>query len=340
MYFANATGCTQAWGAAMPSIPYCTNKDGKGVAWSNSLFENNAEFSYGMCLAVIHQRENVKMDVEKLQAMVAADSKEAAAIAKWFETYDDLDASAVATKELVKVLEETELTGEALEVAKTILDKKSHLAKKTMWMYGGDGWAYDIGYGGLDHVFAMGEDVNVLIVDTEVYSNTGGQSSKATPIGAVAQFQASGKKTQKKDLGRLMMTYDNVYVAQCAMGANPNQLMKAIKEAEAHKGPSIIICYAPCINHGIKRGMNNAQEEMKAAVESGYWNLYRWNPEGKVLSLDSKEPSKDLLEFLRGEVRYSALDITFPENAKTLFAEAESSAKERYEYYKNLAEQK
>ncbi len=340
MYFANATGCTQAWGAAMPSIPYCTNKDGKGVAWSNSLFENNAEFSYGMCLAVIHQRENVKMDVEKLQAMVAADSKEAAAIAKWFETYDDLDASAVATKELVKVLEETELTGEALEVAKTILDKKSHLAKKTMWMYGGDGWAYDIGYGGLDHVFAMGEDVNVLIVDTEVYSNTGGQSSKATPIGAVAQFQASGKKTQKKDLGRLMMTYDNVYVAQCAMGANPNQLMKAIKEAEAHKGPSIIICYAPCINHGIKRGMNNAQEEMKAAVESGYWNLYRWNPEDKVLSLDSKEPSRDLLEFLRGEVRYSALDITFPENAKTLFAEAESSAKERYEYYKNLAEQK
>ena len=340
MYFANATGCTQAWGAAMPSIPYCTNKDGKGVAWSNSLFENNAEFSYGMCLAVIHQRENVKMDVEKLQAMVAADSKEAAAIAKWFETYDDLDASAVATKELVKVLEETALTGEALEVAKTILDKKSHLAKKTMWMYGGDGWAYDIGYGGLDHVFAMGEDVNVLIVDTEVYSNTGGQSSKATPIGAVAQFQASGKKTQKKDLGRLMMTYDNVYVAQCAMGANPNQLMKAIKEAEAHKGPSIIICYAPCINHGIKRGMNNAQEEMKAAVESGYWNLYRWNPEEKVLSMDSKEPSKDFMEFLRGEVRYSALDITFPENAKSLFAEAEASAKERYEYYKKLAENK
>ena len=340
MYFANATGCTQAWGAAMPSIPYCKNKEGKGVAWSNSLFENNAEFSYGMCLAVIHQRENVKIDVEKLQGMVAADSAEAAAIAKWFETYDDLDESAKATKELVAVLEDTKLTGEALEVAKTILDKKSHLAKKTMWMYGGDGWAYDIGYGGLDHVFAMGEDVNVLIVDTEVYSNTGGQSSKATPIGAVAQFQASGKKTQKKDLGRLMMTYDNVYVAQCAMGANPNQLMKAIKEAEAHKGPSIIICYAPCINHGIKRGMNNAQEEMKAAVESGYWNLYRWNPEDKVLSLDSKEPSKDFMEFLRGEVRYSALDITFPANAKTLFAEAESSAKERYEYYKNLAENK
>ncbi|MEE1037863.1 MAG: pyruvate:ferredoxin (flavodoxin) oxidoreductase [Eubacterium sp.] len=339
MYFANATGCTQAWGSAMPCIPYCENKEGKGPAWSNSLFENNAEFSYGMCLAVIHQRENVKMDVEKLQAMVAADSAEAAAIAKWFETYEDLDASAVATKELVAVLEATELTGEAKEVAETILDKKAHLAKKTMWMYGGDGWAYDIGYGGLDHVFAMGEDVNVLIVDTEVYSNTGGQSSKATPIGAVAQFQASGKKTQKKDLGKLMMTYDNVYVAQCAMGANPNQLMKAIKEAEAHKGPSIIICYAPCINHGIKRGMNNTQEESKAAVESGYWNLYRWNPAEKTLTLDSKEPTRDFKEFLRGEVRYSSLDITFPENAKTLFDAAEASAKERYEYYKNLAEQ-
>ncbi len=340
MYFANATGCTQAWGAAMPSMPYCKNKKGKGVAWSNSLFENNAEFSYGMCLAVIHQRENVKMDVEKLQGMVDAGSKEAAAIEKWFETYDDLDASAIASEELIAVLEEGNLSGEAADVAKTILEKRKHLNKKTMWMYGGDGWAYDIGYGGLDHVFAMGEDVNVLIVDTEVYSNTGGQSSKATPIGAVAQFQASGKKTQKKDLGRLMMTYDNIYVAQCAMGANPNQLLKAIKEAEEHKGPSIIICYAPCINHGIKKGMSNAQAEMKAAVESGYWNLYRWNPTTKVLTLDSKEPSKDLLEFMRGEVRYSALDITFPENAKTLFAEAEASAKERYEFYKNLAENK
>lgn len=340
MYLANATGCTQAWGAAMPSMPYCKNKKGKGVAWSNSLFENNAEFSYGMCLAVIHQRENVKMDVEKLQGMVDAGSKEAAAIEKWFETYDDLDASAIASEELIAVLEEGNLSGEAADVAKTILEKRKHLNKKTMWMYGGDGWAYDIGYGGLDHVFAMGEDVNVLIVDTEVYSNTGGQSSKATPIGAVAQFQASGKKTQKKDLGRLMMTYDNIYVAQCAMGANPNQLLKAIKEAEEHKGPSIIICYAPCINHGIKKGMSNAQAEMKAAVESGYWNLYRWNPATKVLTLDSKEPSKDLLEFMRGEVRYSALDITFPENAKTLFAEAEASAKERYEFYKNLAENK
>ena len=339
MYFANATGCTQAWGAAMPSIPYCENQEGKGVAWSNSLFENNAEFSYGMCLAVKHQREGVKMSVDALLPLVAGTEIEAA-INQWYETYEDLDASAVATKALVAALEAAKLDGEAATLAADILDKKEHLAKKTMWMYGGDGWAYDIGYGGLDHVFAMGEDVNVLIVDTEVYSNTGGQSSKATPIGAVAQFQAGGKITQKKDLGKLMMTYDNVYVAQCAMGANPNQLVKAVKEAEAHKGPSIIICYAPCINHGIKRGMNNTQEEMKAAVESGYWNLYRWNPTTKQLHLDSKEPSKDLLEFMRGEVRYASLDITFPDHAKDLFAKAEESAKERYEYYKRLADQK
>lgn len=340
MYFANATGCTQAWGAAMPSIPYCENKEGKGVAWSNSLFENNAEFSYGMCLAVKHQRENVKMDIEALQELISADSPENKAILEWMETYDDLDKSSIASNHLVETLKASKLDGDAKTLIDTILDKKNHLAKKTMWMYGGDGWAYDIGYGGLDHVFAMGEDVNVLIVDTEVYSNTGGQSSKATPIGAVAQFQAAGKTTQKKDLGRLMMTYDNVYVAQCAMGANPAQLMKAIKEAEAHKGPSLIVCYAPCISHGIKTGMNNAQIEMKAAVDSGYWILYRWDPKEKVLHLDSKEPSKNFTEFLRGEVRYSALDITFPENAELLFHEAENSSKERFEYYKALAEQR
>ena len=339
MYFANATGCTQAWGAAMPSIPYCESKAGKGVAWSNSLFENNAEFSYGMCLAVKHQRENVKMDIDALAKLISDNSREALAIAKWIETYDNLDASAIASEEFIKILEESTLTGEAKTLIDTILDKKNHLSKKTMWMYGGDGWAYDIGYGGLDHVFAMGEDVNVLIVDTEVYSNTGGQSSKATPIGAVAQFQAAGKTTQKKDLGRLMMTYDNVYVAQCAMGANPAQLMKAIKEAEAHNGPSLIVCYAPCISHGIKTGMSNAQAEMKAAVDAGYWILYRWDPKEKVLHLDSKEPNKDFTTFLRGEVRYSALDITFPENAEMLFSEAEVASKERYEFYKNLADQ-
>lgn len=338
MYFANATGCTQAWGAAMPSLPYCTNKEGKGPAWSNSLFENNAEFSYGMALSVQHQRENVRDDIDRLVPLVLDNEELSAKIQAWYDTYEDLNASTDATKELVAALEEASLTGEASVLVKTILSKKQHLAKKTMWMYGGDGWAYDIGYGGLDHVVASGADVNVLIVDTEVYSNTGGQSSKATPLGAVAQFQAAGKVTPKKDLGKLMMTYDNVYVAQCATGANPNQLMKAIKEAEAHKGPSIIICYAPCINHGIKKGMGCAQIEMKAAVEAGYWTLYRWDPTKKILHLDSREPKKDYLEFIRGEVRYSSLDITFPDNAKTLFTEAEKLAQERFEYYKNLAD--
>ena len=337
MYLANATGCTQAWGAAMPCVPYCKNAEGKGVAWSNSLFENNAEFSYGMCLAVKQLRDCVTGYVKELDALTK-DEAVKAAIAKWLETYDDLDASTPATAELVKLLESGKFSAEEQKLVDEILKRRKDLSKKTMWMYGGDGWAYDIGYGGLDHVFAMGEDVNVLLVDTEVYSNTGGQSSKATPVGAVAQFQASGKKTKKKDLGMLMMTYDNVYVAQCSMGANPNQLIKAIKEAEAHKGPSIVICYAPCINHGIKKGMNNVQQEIKDAVNSGYWNLYRYSPETKTFTLDSKEPTMPLYDFMKGEVRYASLELSFPENAKVLFAEAEEAAKEKYESYKRRAE--
>ncbi|MBQ0038205.1 MAG: pyruvate:ferredoxin (flavodoxin) oxidoreductase [Clostridiales bacterium] len=337
MYLANATGCTQAWGAAMPCVPYCKNKEGKGPAWSNSLFENNAEFSYGMCLAVKQLRAAVTEYVRGLDA-ITNDAAVKAAIAKWFETYEDLDASTEATKALVAALENGKFNADEQKFVDEIMKRKNDLSKKTMWMYGGDGWAYDIGYGGLDHVFAMGEDVNVLLVDTEVYSNTGGQSSKATPVGAVAQFQAAGKKTKKKDLGMLMMTYDNVYVAQCCMGANPNQLIKAIKEAEAHKGPSIVICYAPCINHGIKKGMNNVQQEMKDAVNSGYWNLYRYNPETKKFTLDSKEPSMPLYDFMKGEVRYASLELSFPDNAKTLFAEAEAGAKAKYEYYKRRSE--
>ncbi len=337
MYLANATGCTQAWGAAMPCVPYCKNAEGKGVAWSNSLFENNAEFSYGMCLAVKQLRECVTGYVKELDALTK-DEAVKAAIAKWLETYEDLDASTPATEALVALLENGKFSAEEQAIVDEILKRKKDMSKKTMWMYGGDGWAYDIGYGGLDHVFAMGEDVNVLLVDTEVYSNTGGQSSKATPIGAVAQFQASGKKTKKKDLGMLMMTYDNVYVAQCSMGANPNQLIKAIKEAEAHKGPSIVICYAPCINHGIKKGMNNVQQEMKDAVNSGYWNLYRYSPETKTFTLDSKEPTMPLYDFMKGEVRYASLELSFPENAKVLFAEAEEAAKEKYDAYKRRAE--
>jgi len=338
MYLANATGCTQAWGAAMPCVPYCKNAQGKGVAWSNSLFENNAEFSYGMCLAVKQLRDAASSYVKELDA-ITADSAIKAAIAKYFETFDDLEASTPATQELVALLESGKFSAEEKKIVEEILKRKKDLSKKTMWMYGGDGWAYDIGYGGLDHVFAMGEDVNVLLVDTEVYSNTGGQSSKATPVGAVAQFQAAGKKTKKKDLGLLMMSYDDVYVAQCCMGANPNQLLRAIREAEAHKGPSIVICYAPCINHGIKAGMNNVQQEMKDAVASGYWNLYRYDPDTKHLTLDSKEPSKPLYDFMKGEVRYASLEISFPENAKKLFAEAEENAKAKYEYYKRRSEE-
>ncbi len=337
MYLANATGCTQAWGAAMPCVPYCKNAQGKGPAWSNSLFENNAEFSYGMCLAVKQLRACVTGYVKELDAMTK-DTAVKAAIARYLETYEDLDANTPAAEALVKVLESGKFSADEQKVVAEILQRKKDLSKKTMWMYGGDGWAYDIGYGGLDHVFAMGEDVNVLLVDTEVYSNTGGQSSKATPVGAVAQFQASGKKTKKKDLGLLMMSYDDVYVAQCCMGANPNQLIKAIKEAEAHKGPSIVICYAPCINHGIKKGMSSVQQEMKDAVASGYWNLYRYDPDTKHLTLDSKEPSMPLYDFMKGEVRYASLELSFPENAKTLFAEAEENAKAKYEYYKRRSE--
>ena len=337
MYLANATGCTQAWGAAMPCVPYCKNAQGKGVAWSNSLFENNAEFSYGMCLAVRQLRDAATNYVRELDALTK-DETVKAAIAGYFAVYDDLDASTPATEKLVAALESAKLTAEEQTIAQEILKRKKDLAKKTMWMYGGDGWAYDIGYGGLDHVFAMGEDVNVLLVDTEVYSNTGGQSSKATPVGAVAQFQASGKKTKKKDLGMLLMNYDNVYVAQCAMGANPGQLIKALKEAEAHKGPSIVICYAPCINHGIKRGMSGVQQEMKDAVASGYWNLYRYNPETKTFTLDSKEPTMPLYDFMKGEVRYASLELSFPDNAKVLFAEAEEAAQEKYESYRRKAE--
>ncbi|MBR5903611.1 MAG: pyruvate:ferredoxin (flavodoxin) oxidoreductase, partial [Clostridia bacterium] len=338
IYWANGTGCSQAWGSPMPSIPYCKNKQGKGVAWSNSLFENNAEFSLGMALAVKQQRERVRAQAEKLLEIAPANIK--AAIEKWLNSYNDINVSQKDSDELVAALNATELQGDADTLKRDILLHRDQLGKKTIWMYGGDGWAYDIGYGGLDHVISTGEDVNVFIIDTEVYSNTGGQSSKATPLGAVAQFQAAGKKSAKKDLGKLMMSYGFCYVASVAMGADQNQLIKAIKEAEAYPGPSVIIAYTPCINHGIKLGMNNVQEEMKRAVDSGYWTLYRYNPEDKKLTLDSKEPTLDFQTFLRGEVRYSALDITFPENAKTMFAEAEKQAKERYQEFKKMSEDK
>ena len=333
MMIANATGCSSIYGASFPASPYCTNAQGHGPAWQNSLFEDNAEFGLGMKIGSDRARETVAnlmtaaLDCDKCPDEIKA------LFRQWLDNKENGEITREIADKVVPLMENTDCPH-----CKKLLDYKHFIPARSQWIFGGDGWAYDIGYGGLDHVFAMGEDVNVLLVDTEVYSNTGGQSSKATPIGAVAQFQASGKKTKKKDLGMLMMTYDNVYVAQCSMGANPNQLIKAIKEAEAHKGPSIVICYAPCINHGIKKGMNNVQQEMKDAVNSGYWNLYRYSPETKTFTLDSKEPTMPLYDFMKGEVRYASLELSFPENAKVLFAEAEEAAKEKYDAYKRRAE--
>ncbi len=331
VYWANATGCSQAWGSAMPGIPYTVNRAGHGPAWSNSLFENNAEFSLGMVLSVRQQREAQKA---RLTAYRESCTDEAlkAAIDAWLDTYDDIDRSAKASRALEGLLEKA---GDA--EAERILRYRDQLAKKTFWMFGGDGWAYDIGFGGLDHVIASGENVNVLVVDTEIYSNTGGQSSKATPVGAVAQFAASGKKRPKKDLGGMLMTYGNVYVAQVAMGADNNQLVKALREAEAFPGPSVVIAYAPCQSHGLKCGMAKVQDEMKRAVEAGYWHLYRYNPNAeKKFVLDSKAPSMPYEEFLDGEVRYASLRRTFPENADQLFAEGAKLAQERYEKLKSI----
>lgn len=338
IYIANGTGCSQAWGAAMPCIPYTTNKEGKGPAWSNSLFENNAEFSLGMCLAVTQQRERLKMLASELKS-ISEDHSLIEALNTWMEYYDDGEKSIFASKALVKTLTSSILTGKAKEIGNIILNNRENLSKKSMWMVGGDGWAYDIGFSGLDHVIASGEDVNILIVDTEVYSNTGGQSSKATPLAAVAQFAASGKKNKKKDLGLMLMSYGHVYVAQVAMGANPNQLIKAMVEAEKFPGPSIVIAYAPCVAHGLKNGMSSTQSESKKAVEAGYWHLYRYNPllKENAFALDSKEPTASFKEFLRGEVRYSSLERTFPEIAEVLFDQAEQAAKEKYESYKQLA---
>ena len=342
MYLANATGCTQAWGAAAPCVPYTVNRDGHGPAWSNSLFENNAEFSLGMCLSVRQQRERLAMKLEELMS-ITSDEALRSAVAEWLEKIDSKTESKEISRKLTEALIRAELSGKAAELKDYALRNREHMVKKSMWMYGGDGWAYDIGYGGLDHVLASGEDVNILIVDTEVYSNTGGQSSKATPLGAVAQFAASGKKIQKKDLGLISMAYGYVYVAQVAMGANQAQLIKALKEAEEYDGPSIIIAYAPCISHGLVNGMGTSQLESKRAVEAGYWHLYRYNPllaeQGKnPFILDSKEPTADFEEFLMGEVRYASLKRTFPDQAKELFAAAAKKAAEKYETYRRLAQ--
>ena len=327
VYWANGTGCSQAWGAPMPGIPYTTNKRGFGPAWTNSLFENNAELALGMFLSVKQQREKQKALVEDYAAKTGSQ-----VAANWLENFDNFDASRQTTDDLIAELEQVET-----DLAAQILDRKDQLAKKCFWMFGGDGWAYDIGFGGLDHVIATGEDINVFVIDNEVYSNTGGQSSKATPLGAVAQFASAGKRSRKKELGAIFQTYGNVYVAQVAMGADPNQLIKAIHEAEQHKGPSVIVAYTPCITHGIKLGMQNVQAEMKRAVDAGYWILYRYNPNAeKPMVVDSKPPSMDYEEFLDGENRYASLRRTFPEYAETLFAAAKKDAKKRYEKHKGM----
>jgi pyruvate-ferredoxin/flavodoxin oxidoreductase len=322
-------------------VPYTTNSRGQGPAFSNSLFENNAEFSLGMALAVRQQREPLAMTAKRLLEQTKDDLLKNALNA-WLAGFDEAEGSRERADALAEAARENTAEADNALCAE-ILQNAEHLSKKSMWMYGGDGWAYDIGYGGLDHVLATGEDVNILVVDTEVYSNTGGQSSKATPVGAVAQFAAAGKQAQKKELGLLAMGYDNVYVAQVALGADQNQLLRALKEAEAHKGPSLIVAYAPCISHGIARGMAFAQDEARLAVQSGYWALYRYNPalkkEGKnPFILDSKAPTVPLVDFMRGEVRFSALERTFPERAKVLSKQAQQAAAERYEKYLKLAQ--
>ncbi len=338
-YWINAIGCSMAWSAAMPSFPYTTNAEGKGPSYVCSLFENQAECGLGMAIGVRQRRREVRLQAEELQSLTAG-TPLAAAIQDWLDHFDELRGCDEPSKAMEEALTRADLTGRAAELAKEMLLHKDHFTKKVMWLFGGDGWAYDIGFGGLDHVIASGEDVNIFIVDTQVYSNTGGQASKATPLGASAKFAAAGKRTQRKDLGRQMMTYGDVYVAQVAMGADPNQLLKAVTEAVAYPGPSIIIAYTPCISHGIRAGMNCVQDEMKKAVEAGFWTLYRYNPlnEEHPLTIDSKEPTGDYKTFLRGESRFAALEARFPEEARKMFDEAEARVKKNYKEFLRLEE--
>ncbi len=338
MMVANATGCSSIYGGSAPSTPYCKNKDsGHGPAWANSLFEDNAEYGFGFAEGVQAQRERIAVIMEEALKNGATDTMKEA-FTEWLAGMNDAKASVVASEKVRAAIADSESS-----YAKEISTLAQYLVKRSIWVFGGDGWAYDIGYGGLDHVMASGQDINVLVMDTEVYSNTGGQSSKATPVGAVAKFAAAGKRVRKKDLGAMMMSYGYVYVAQVAMGANQSQYLKAIKEAEAYPGPSIIIAYSPCINHGLRASMGKSQEEEKKAVEAGYWSLFRYNPllenEGKnPFQLDSKEPNwSKFQEFLNGEVRYTSLKKSFPAIADELFTSAEENAKWRYNSYIRMA---
>ena len=369
MYISNATGCSSIWGGPGATSPYCTDKNGHGPAWCNSLFEDNAEHGFGMYVGQEKIREDLMAKTEQLIAIEWTQPALKEAAQKWLDTKDDGNANAEATKEYVAALQaniatvdelaavpqfaehaaELKAKGEkfcdcdACKLVAEILDKKDYLSKKSVWIFGGDGWAYDIGFGGVDHVLAQNKNVNVFVFDTEVYSNTGGQASKASNIGQVAQFAAAGKETKKKSLAEIAMSYGYIYVAQIAMGANPAQTIKAITEAEAYNGPSLIIGYSPCEMHSIKGGMINCQKEMKKAVECGYWNLFRFNPDLKAqgknpFTLDSKAPAGGYQEFLMNEARYSSLTRAFPERAKELFAQNEEAAKERYEHLTRLVE--
>ena len=363
MYISNATGCSSIWGGPGATSPYCTDKNGHGPAWCNSLFEDNAEHGFGMYVGQEKIREDLMAKTEQLIAIEWTQPALKEAAQKWLNTKDDGNANAEATKEYVAALQaniatvdelaavpkfaehaaELKAKGEkfcdcdACKLVAEILDKKDYLSKKSVWIFGGDGWAYDIGFGGVDHVLAQNKNVNVFVFDTEVYSNTGGQASKASNIGQVAQFAAAGKETKKKSLAEIAMSYGYIYVAQIAMGANPAQTIKAITEAEAYNGPSLIIGYSPCEMHSIKGGMINCQKEMKKAVECGYWNLFRFNPAAdKKFTLDSKAPAGGYREFLMNEARYSRLTREFPERAEGLFTRNEDAAKERYEHLTKL----
>ena len=335
MYITNASGCSSAYGGSTPSSPYCTDKNGFGPSWAMSLFEDNAEYAYGYLLGQDAVQRQLRAAVGKLAERGIAEE----ACRNYLEKTATYAESREASDALLAALETAE--GEEAEFVR---NNKEYLTKKSVWAFGGDGWAYDIGYGGLDHVLASGRNINLLVLDTEVYSNTGGQSSKATAAAAIAKFSAGGKVTKKKDLGLMAMSYGYVYVAQVAMGADPAQTLKAIREAEAYDGPSIVICYCPCIEHGMKASMGLSQIEEKKAVECGYWHLYRYDPRRKAegknpFQLDSKPPTGDFQQFLMGENRYASLKLSFPEKADALYAKAAGDAKERYESYVKLAKE-
>ena len=339
MYISNATGCSSIWGGPAATSPYTINKNSKhGPAWANSLFEDNAEHGLGMYTGQKYIRDGLIAQLEEMAAKDDTKQSVKDAIAKFLETKDSTLGNVEPTKALIAELESC-----GCECAKAILEKKDYLNKKSVWIMGGDGWAYDIGFGGLDHVLASGENVNVMVFDTEMYSNTGGQASKASNIGEVCQFAAAGKEVGKKSLAEIAMSYGYVYVAQIALGANPAQALKAIQEAEAYNGPSLIIGYAPCELHGVKGGMNHCQDEMKAAVKAGYWNLFSFNPQLKAegknpFTLTSKEGDGSYQAFLNNETRYSALTRKFPERAKILFDKNEQAAKARFEHLQKLIE--